>query len=267
MHKKVMLLAVVLQTTALFSVDTNLVGRVKSVLLGQISTDVFPADYVDPTFADWYGDLMAELGCSTNEVLATLAYVGTNCCADANSHTNSTESGIMGAAIGHLGRFDVAHEHVGALYYSVTNNAGQDTFTESIALVGALGLGHGAFAEYSRLLRSLPTSPACDLASAIASNLRQTTLPSSVTNRMVAFFSDPVAKGKISLAHVDMTLCELWQGYSTSSNRLINLNEGLGQSMPDFILSYLNEEKNELLALPPGTMQMLPTNQFYNVED
>ena len=25
--------------------------------------------------------------------------------------------------------------------------------------------------------------------------------------------------------------------------------------------------RNQLLALPPGTMQMLPTNQFYNVED
>ena len=37
--------------------------------------------------------------------------------------------------------------------------------------------------------------------------------------------------------------------------------------MPAHSSNYFNNVRNELLALPPGTMQMLPTNQFYNVED
>jgi hypothetical protein len=37
--------------------------------------------------------------------------------------------------------------------------------------------------------------------------------------------------------------------------------------MPSKASNYFANARAELLALPPGTMQMLPTNQFYNVED
>ncbi len=267
MRKKVVALAVALQTIALFAVNTNLVEKVKERLLCQISIDVFPDGYTAPTFADWYGGVMRESGCSTNEILSALAYVGTNCCADANSHTNSTDSSIMGAAICHLGRFDLAHDHVGAIYFAVTNNAGSHLYEETCALVDVLGMGHDAFLSYDGLLRRMPLDRACDITGAVGATVKHGSYPACVTNRTICLFIGALALRKCSPAYADMALCDLWQGYGTSSNRLINLNDGIGQSMPDFILSYLNEKKNELLALPPGTMQMLSTNQFYNVED
>ena len=39
------------------------------------------------------------------------------------------------------------------------------------------------------------------------------------------------------------------------------------EGMPSAVSNEFAHERAELLALPPGTMQMLPTNQFYNVED
>ena len=54
----------------------------------------------------------------------------------------------------------------------------------------------------------------------------------------------------------------------TGSNRLVALNLCLEQGgMSPSSTNEVLRIRNQLLALPPGTMQMLPTNQFYNVED
>ena len=65
----------------------------------------------------------------------------------------------------------------------------------------------------------------------------------------------------------DVHACDLWPMYATSSNRLDYINMHLADDVPSKVSNYFANARSELLALPPGTMQMLPTNQFYNVED
>ncbi len=65
----------------------------------------------------------------------------------------------------------------------------------------------------------------------------------------------------------DVHARDLWPMYATSSNRLDYINMHLADDMPSKVSNYFANARSELLALPPGTMQMLPTNQFYNVED
>ena len=63
-------------------------------------------------------------------------------------------------------------------------------------------------------------------------------------------------------------LIDCWPGYATSSNRLASVNQCFAEGgCSDIISNEVIKVRNELLALPPSTMQMLPTNQFYNVED
>ena len=65
----------------------------------------------------------------------------------------------------------------------------------------------------------------------------------------------------------DWNACALWPGYSTSSNRLEYINVHFAEGVTPAVSNEFDKVRNELLALPAGTMQMLPTNQFYNVED
>lgn len=64
----------------------------------------------------------------------------------------------------------------------------------------------------------------------------------------------------------DRNMCALLPAYTTSSNRLCYIN-GISGDMPLSVSNYFSNARNQLLSFPPGTMQMLPTNQFYNVED
>ena len=257
-----------MQSVAAFALNTNLVEKVKTVLLDQISIDAFPEECSDPAFGDWYADVMAESGCSTNEILMALAYVGTNCCACADGHTNTTESGIMTAAICHLGRYDVAHRNVEAICYAVTNNASATSiFPAVMSFVNTLGMGHNAFQMYDKLVEEMPNVRTSELISAIRRKVLAGTYPTAVTNRAVAVSLKASDLEKIDPGHIDWTLCALWGGYANSSNRLERLNYGLSKDLPQYLTMHLSKLKSELLSLPPGTLQMLPTNQFYNVED
>ena len=59
----------------------------------------------------------------------------------------------------------------------------------------------------------------------------------------------------------------MFPGYSTSSNRYEHIVSRIPTATSLNMSNELFAVKSELLALPPGTMQLLSTNQFYNVED
>ena len=105
------------------------------------------------------------------------------------------------------------------------------------------------------------------LCGTIARKMLSGSYSSAVTNRYIWFSLNALQKdpwGALS----NTTLLDCWPAYATSSNRLESVNLCIAEGgCSDIISNDVIKVRSELLALPPGTMQMLPTNQFYNVED
>jgi len=135
-----------------------------------------------------------------------------------------------------------------------------------------LGFGHDAFCRYTQKL-SGPNSMATGKVWTSFYRIREVfeKAPRSVaeTNRIVSLLLHMSNEYQYewSAWKFDWNACALWPGYSTSSNRLeyINVHFGEGVALP--VSNEFAYVRSQLFALPPGTMQMLPTNQFYNVED
>jgi len=137
-------------------------------------------------------------------------------------------------------------------------------------MVNRKGLGHSAFADYKRLIDSdIPERNAIRLLGTIGSKMAfGGERPSAaVTNRFTWLSLSDIGKHPWG-AVCNTMLFKCWPAYLTSSNRLEALNLCMDQGgLSDVSSNAIMRIRNQLLALPPGTMQMLPTNQFYNVED
>ena len=135
-----------------------------------------------------------------------------------------------------------------------------------------LGFGHDAFSRYEAAIFKPSSTNQYVMADAygVFCNVFDNAPRSNAeTNRLVGLLVNASARycGWMTDWELDERKCKYWTGYATSSNRLEHINSALLNAMPAHSSNYFNNVRNELLALPPGTMQMLPTNQFYNVED
>jgi len=140
------------------------------------------------------------------------------------------------------------------------------------AYANVLGFGHDAFCNYNAKMVKPNSTNQFDMWTAYYSirNVFDKAPRSTVeTNRLVALLlrvADEYPDGW-SAWGFDKNKCRLWPEYVISSNRLEYINSHFAGDMPSAASNYFSNARSELLALPPGTMQMLPTNQFYNVED
>ena len=135
-----------------------------------------------------------------------------------------------------------------------------------------LGFGHDAFGRYTEKLSAPNIMEHSDLRTAyyrIREVFDKMPRTSVETNRLVNLLmhvSDEF-QDEWSGWYFDREACELWCGYATSSNRLEHINMHFVEGLPSKVSNYFARTRSELLALHPDTMQMLPTNQFYNVGD
>jgi len=136
-----------------------------------------------------------------------------------------------------------------------------------------LGFGHDAFSRYAEKLSgpsNLDYSDRWTSFYRIQEVFEKIPRTNAETNRIVALLMHVANEYKMypwSAKKFDWHACTLWPGYSTSSNRLEYIDLHFADDMPSKASNYFANARAELLALPPGTMQMLPTNQFYNVDD
>ena len=201
-----------------------------------------------------------------NMVLSTIS----NRCTSADFFSAAGNNRIAyRGAVGAVGRH-CGTNALPTLEYAFANSVGANALDEALAIVRLRGTGHDAFSCYRRLFDA-SNQPgkdrAGDLAIAVSKCVCETNQSAAVTNRAVGFFLEAAWSSIGCEVVADQTLCELWGPYATSSNRYVNIGAGIGRVANNAVSGYLLEAKASLEALPPGTMQMLSTNQFYNVED
>ena len=135
-----------------------------------------------------------------------------------------------------------------------------------------LGFGHEAFCKYAAAMPKPSQTNKFEMWSAyyaIRNTFDKAPRSCAETNRIISLLlavADEYRDGW-SAWGFDGQKCQLWPEYVTSSNRIEYINLSFVGDMPRAASNYFANARSELLALPPGTMQMLPTNQFYNVED
>ena len=82
------------------------------------------------------------------------------------------------------------------------------------------------------------------------------------TNKLISLEMNYIAQNKKRWGESDGYICRWWPDYATSSNRYLAAQRALQVVPPPASSNYLNRVIAELEALPPGTMQLLPTNHL-----
>lgn len=238
---------------------------VSDVIDDEDTNTVSFADECDMAFRGY----IASAGCTTNQAVECLMILATNliCSTHSNGFLQACTTEV---SLRCLERYGNA-EQIQVLEPLLLSCDRSDAWLLSRCIVNFKGLGHSAFASYGQLIDgNIPEMNAIRLLGTIGSKIRFGVGPrpsAAVTNRYTWLSLRDIGKHPWG-AVCNTALFECWPAYLTSSNRLVALNMCLEQG--EMSPSSTNEVlriRNQLLALPPGTMQMLPTNQFYNVED
>jgi hypothetical protein len=210
------------------------------------------------------------MGWTTNQAVESLMVVVSNLVCSADTHSNNfLRICTAEVALNCLERHG-SSEQIRAIEPMIMTSDQRSASLLSECLVNRKGLDHSAFESYKRLIDGdIPEKKAIRLLGTIGSKMAfgRERPSAAVTNRYAWLSLSAIAKHPWG-AVCDTTLFKCWPEYVTSSNRLESLNLCLEQGgMSDVSSNAIIRIRNQLLALPPGTMQMLPTNQFYNVED
>ena len=214
--------------------------------------------------------LIDERGWTTGQVVEALSYIVTNGVPPGTRRWPGS-SLVFNKSLSKLAVFGGTNA-IPAIEYVIDRQnplVSGYAFSEYAAV---LGFGHDAFCRYTEKL-SQPSGLSNSKMRAAYYRIRRLfdKDPRSCveTNRLVALLMHVSAEfqDEWSAWYFDREACRLWSGYTTSSNRLEHINLNVAGDMALEASNYFANARSELLALPPGTMQMLPTNQFYNVED
>ena len=222
------------------------------------------------TLCQAYTNIFKQTGFSAPQFENMILTSISNRCTNAEFFaTNRSNRASYRGAVGAVGRH-CGMSALPTLEYAFVNSVGVNAIDEALEIVRLRGTSHDAFARYAQLVSESDRpglDRAGDLALAVSKCVCDATLPAVVTNRAVGFFLDIAGSVNGCEIVADQTLCSLWQAYTTSSNRYIHVVDGIGRVSNSAVSNCLLNVKSSMEALPPGSMQMLPTNQFYNVED
>lgn len=217
--------------------------------------------------------MVAEEGWTTGQVVEALSYIVTNGVPTSTNQWTGTRRDriVFGKSLMMLPIIGGTNALPAIEYVIDRQNplVSVSAFSEYAAI---LGFGHDAFCRYTQKL-SGPNSMSTGKVWTSFYRIREVfeKAPRSVaeTNRIVSLLLHMSNEYQYewSAWKFDWNACALWPGYSTSSNRLEYINVHFAEGVTSAVSNEFGKVSNELLALPPGTMQMLPTNQFYNVED
>ena len=247
--------------------DDKMRATLQEVYLAEISVDRPPRPLrltaTNMTYATAYARLLQSEGWTARACMDATCEMITNMCGAAGTFDDFRSRSVYEGAVNAMGRHGDAAV-IPYIDYAFGHSVADDVCAEAIALVRLSGLGHDAFALYGGKIGGRRAE---DLALAVAHATARTPVCPSVTNRAVRFFLDLADCGQWETVRADAALCRLFPGYSTSSNRYVHVETRLPTATSQNMSNYLYQVESELLALPPGTMQMLSTNRFCNVED
>ena len=224
--------------------------------------------YVDEC-NDFFCAYIDSMGWTTNQAVESLMVVVSNLVGAANTHSNAfLQVSTAEVAINCLARHANAAQ-IQAVEPLLVNCDRDIAYSLSECVVDFRGLSHSAFSRYKQISDGFCHSSDNSgvLCGTIARKMMAGNCSPAVTNRFIWFSLNALQKDPWGSLFNTM-LIDCWPGYATSSNRLASVNQCFAEGgCSDIISNEVIKVRNELLALPPGTMQMLPTNQFYNVED
>ena len=218
---------------------------------------------------DFFCAYIDSMGWTTNQAVESLMVVVSNLVGAANTHSNTFQQ-VCTAEVA----FNCLARHANAAQIQAVGpllvNCDRDiAYSLAECVVDFWGLNHSAFSRYKQILDGFGCSAENSgvLCGTIARKMMEGGNSSAVTNRYIWFSLNALQKDPWG-ALFNTRLLDCWPGYATSSNRLVSVIQCISEGgCSDLISNEVIKVRNELLALPPGTMQMLPTNQFYNVED
>ena len=218
--------------------------------------------------------MVAEEGWTTGQVVEALSYIVTNGVPTSTHQWSGTRRDriVFGKSLMMLPIIGGTNA-LPAIEYVIDRQNPLVSVSAFSKYAKVLGFGHDAFCLYAQKLSGPSNMDFSDRWTAfyrIQEVFEKSPRLNIETNRIVALLmhvADEYNEYWWSAKKFDVHACGLWPGYSTSSNRLEFINLHLADDMPAKASNYFANARSELLTLPPGTMQMLPTNQFYNVED
>ncbi len=265
--KLVAIVAVVCLTCSATMSDEEALDTLRRIYRAEISIDrpPIPSHIVatNMPFEVAYSNLLRKTGWTARRCIDETCIMISNMCTRTETFEYGPPRYVYKGAVNAMGR----HGDVLAIpyiNYAFEHVVAENAFDEAFALARLKGNGHAAF-EFYDTKRDCPRIE--DLALALMHFTVDRNASEAVTNRMVRFFLNLADRGQWETSLPDTTLCEMFKGYSTSSNRYEHIVSRIPTATSLNMSNYLFSVRSELLALPPGTMQMLPTNQFYNVED
>ena len=222
--------------------------------------------YVDEC-NDFFCAYIDSMGWTTNLAVESLVVVVSNLVGSVHSN-RFLQACTAEVAINCLARHANAAQ-IQAVEPLLVNCDRDIAYSLSECVVDFRGLSHSAFSRYNQISDGFGHSSDNSgvLCGTIARKMKSGSYSPAVTNRYIWFSLNALQKDPWGSLFNTM-LIDCWPGYATSSNRLASVNQCFAEGgCSDIISNEVIKVRNELLALPPGTMQMLSTNQFYNVED
>jgi len=261
------IVAVVCLTCSATMSDEEALDVLRRVYLAEISIDRPPIpSHMTATnmpFEMAYSNLLRKTGWTARRCIDETCIMISNMCTKAETFEDGPLGYIYAGAVNAVGRHGDALA-IPYINYAFDNVVTENAFDEAFALARLKGLGHAAFELYDSKRSSRRVE---DLALAVRHFTINRNISESVTNRTVRFFLNIADGGRWETSLPDSVLCKMFPGYSTSSNRYEHIVSRIPTATSLNMSNELFAVKSELLALPPGTMQLLSTNQFYNVED
>ena len=150
------------------------------------------------------------------------------------------------------------------VFMAVVTNTTSESVVEEAAV--NIGVGCGPSVELVRFLRADDCARMQDglLAKAYAGVFRGLNCGNGdevATNRTISIALRCLGDGRLWFP-ADVELTYIWGPYSVSSNRYLAALSVRDREHNASLVNYLNRVIAELEALPPGTMQLLPTNHL-----
>ncbi len=239
----------------------------RRVYLAEISIDRPPRPphmtATNMPFEVAYSNMLRETGWTARRCIDETCFMISNMCTRTETFEHGSSRYVYKGAVYAMGRHGDAFA-IPYINYAFDNVVTENAFTEAFALTRLVGVGHAAFELYDSKCTSRRVE---DLALGVMRLTCDKDVNESVTNRTVRFFLNIADGGQWETSLPDSVLCKMFPGYSTSSNRYEHIVSRIPTATSLNMSNEIFSVRSELLALPPGTMQMLPTNQFYNVED
>ncbi|MBR1920820.1 MAG: hypothetical protein IJ829_02310 [Kiritimatiellae bacterium] len=244
-------------------------GRTEDEILKDIcrtvaSADLPPEDGIVPAtnLEQLCAAELQELGVSTDVFWTKLEGLLTNTVTQIDVTTNAESAIIVSGALTVFSEYGSA-DASRILAYVMTNAITPSASGEASVLYACRTLQSGGLDFYvSPALAGFAPERKTELWGGLYAGFNKVGGDAALTNRMIGVALGVIGEQWGCWSLSDRNLCRWWPEYATSSNRYYAVDSALNANLPSVSRDHLEEILGQLLALPDGTMTLLPTNQY-----